>query len=164
MPLLNRRKVLQYLSALIPAAGRQLHAQPDPSALKSSVEKTLSAFLLAFDNLDWPAFRAFFAGNVTMFHPAAPNIKRIDTPQAFEAAWLGVFARIKKQSGRNHPPYMNLQPQDLRIEILSPVFALATFHLIDGDIVSRRSILLKPDSGEWKILHLHASNLTSPAA
>jgi hypothetical protein len=84
----------------------------------STVEQALSRFLVAFNNLDWPAFRVCFAQDATMFHPASPNIKRIDSPEAFEKAWLGVFARIKKQSGRDKPPYMNLRPQDLLIQML----------------------------------------------
>jgi ketosteroid isomerase-like protein len=130
-----------------------------------AVEQALSGFLTAFDNLDWPAFRACFAEDeVTIFHPGAPNLKRIDRPEAFEEAWLGVFARIKKQSGRDAPPYMNLQPKDLRIQILGPEIALATFHLIDGRILCRRSILMKQSSGVWKIVHVHASNLPSEMA
>ena len=154
----NRRSVLLSLAAgMMPAA---IPAQPGRPAETSTVEQALCAFLQAFDNLDWQAFQACFAPGVTMFHPAPPNIKRIDTQQAFEKAWLGVFARIRKQSGRDQPPYMNLEPQDLRIESLAPEIALATFHLIDGPIVSRRSVLLKQYADGWKIVHLHASNLT----
>jgi len=145
---------------------RRAHGEltPDRAAFTGNVEQALSTFLLAFDNLDWPLFRVYFASDATMFHPAAPNIKRIDSPEAFEKAWLGVFARIKKQSGRNEPPYMNLQPQDLRIQTLSSEIALATFHLIDGDTTSRRSIMFRKYSDGWKIVHLHASNITATTA
>ena len=95
-----------------------------------------------------------------MFHPAAPNERRIDTPEQFEKAWLGVFARIKRQSGRAAPPYMDLQPKDLKIQLLSPDVALATFHLLDGTTLSRRTIVLKRYPAGWKIVHIHASNLT----
>lgn len=146
---------------IIRAHGEQT---PDRAAFKGNIEQVLSTFLLTFDNLDWPSFRVYFASDATIFHPATPNIKRIDSPEDFEKAWLGVFARIKKQSGRNAPPYMNLQPQDLKIQILSPEIALATFHLIDGDTTSRRSILFKQYSDGWKIVHLHASNITATTA
>jgi hypothetical protein len=84
-----------------------------------------------------------------------------DSPEAFEKAWLGVFARIKKQSGRDQPPYMNLRPQDLLIQMQSPDIALATFHLIDGDTIDRRSMVLKQYPDGWKIVHIHASNIGS---
>ena len=163
MSMLNRRNVLLSLPGFmmpgisLPQSG-QKSGQP---AFTSTVEQALTVFLAAFEKLDWPAFRVCFASDATVFHPALPNIKRIDSPEAFENAWLSVFARIKKQSGRNAPQYMNLKPQDLRIEVLSPEVALATFHLIDGDVLCRRTILLKQVSDGWKIVHLHASNITA---
>jgi hypothetical protein len=95
-----------------------------------------------------------------VFHPAAPNIKRIDSPEQFEKAWLGVFERIKKNSGRESPPYMSIKPLDLRVETLSEDVALVTFHLVDGNLVSRRTLVFKRSLEGWKIVHIHASNLT----
>jgi len=166
MSMWNRRNVVLSIAGLVshgisrPQSGRT----PDRDAFTGNLEQTLSTFLVAFNNLDWPSFRAYFANDATIFHPAAPNIKRIDSPQDFEKAWLGVFARIMKQSRRTSPPYMNLQPQDLKIQTLSPEIALATFHLIDGDTTSRRSIMFKHYSDGWKIVHLHASNITAATA
>ena len=119
----------------------------------------MSAFVAAFDNLDWPAFRARFSEKPTIFHPSAPNIRRIDTPGEFEKAWLGVFERIKKNSHRIVAPYMDLQPRDLRIEKLSEDVALVTFHIEDRNVLERRTLVMKRESGEWKIAHIHASNL-----
>jgi len=163
---LDRRTILHSCAGLaISAAARAQsttdHTQP---LLHSSVEEALAAFLAAFDNLDWPAFRLCFAKDASIFHPAAPNIKRIDSPEAFEKAWLGVFARIKKESGKEQPPYMDLQPQELKIQRLSPEIALATFHLTTGATISRRSVLLKQETNGWKIVHIHASNLPMTTA
>jgi ketosteroid isomerase-like protein len=140
-----------------------LSAQNAGQASQSTaeIEHALSSFLQAFDNLDWPAFRTCFSPNATMFHPAAPNIKRIDSPSQFEKAWLGVFARIKASSGRTAAPYMDLRPQDLQIQMLSEDICLVTFHLVDGATISRRTLVFKRIEGSWKIVHLHASNITS---
>jgi hypothetical protein len=56
-------------------------AQNDPHASDTSaaIEQALSSFILAFDNLDWPSFRASFVPGATVFHPAPPNVKRIDS-------------------------------------------------------------------------------------
>jgi hypothetical protein len=51
-----------------------------------SLDEALLAFLTAFDNLDWQAFRNCFSRTATIFHPAAPNIRRIDSPDSFESA------------------------------------------------------------------------------
>jgi ketosteroid isomerase-like protein len=134
-----------------------------PASAELEVKQTLAAFLTAFDNLDWPVFREFFAPDVTMFHPAPPNQRRIDSPEEFEKAWLGVFARLKKTSGRAAPPYMSLQPQDAKIQMLSQDIALVTFHMREANVISRRTIVFRHDAGGWKIVHIHASNLTLPS-
>jgi ketosteroid isomerase-like protein len=128
----------------------------------ASIEAALSMFLTAFDNLDWQAFRACFSDTATIFHPAAPNIRRIDSPDQFEKAWLGVFERIKKNSGRTSPPYMSLNPLDLRIEKLSEDVALVTFHLVDVSTLNRRTLVFKREPNGWKIVHIHASNINAP--
>jgi hypothetical protein len=57
---------------------------------------------------------------------------------------------------------MDLQPRDLRIEKLSEDAALVTFHSEDGRVLDRRTLVMKRESGEWKIAHMHASNLQAP--
>jgi ketosteroid isomerase-like protein len=152
--------------ALAMANGGSVIAQEQKPKLAAPaqvpIEKALSEFLTAFDNLDWQAFRTCFSSTATVFHPAAPNIRRIDSPDQFERAWLGVFERIKKASGRTSPPYMSLSPVDLRVEKLSDDVTLVTFHLIDGSTVSRRTLIFQRHPDGWKIIHLHASNITAP--
>lgn len=150
------------LFLLLGAVSAFSQQQAASSPTEASVRAALSAFLNAFENLDWAAFRACFSDDVTMFHPSAPNVRRIDTPEQFEKAWLGVFDRIRKSSGRDTPPYMDLRPLDLRIQMLSPDVALVTFHLLDGTLLNRRTILFRHESGAWKIVHIHASNLSAP--
>src|SRR6202041_938643 len=133
--------------------------QSSAHAKSASVEEALSAFVTAFDNLDWQAFRTCFSTTATIFHPAAPNTKLIDSPEQFEKAWLGVFERIKKSSGRTSPPYMNLHPLDLRVEKLSEDWMLVTFHLVDGSMIGRRTLVFKQEPEGWKIVHIHASNI-----
>ena len=125
-----------------------------------TIERALTGFLDAFNNLDWPAFRAHFSDTPSIFHPVPILARRIDSSSEFEKAWLAVFERIKKSSGRVTPPYMTLSPQDLRIDRLSDDVALVTFHLVDNKVLSRRTLVLKKYGDDWKIVHLHASNLT----
>jgi ketosteroid isomerase-like protein len=149
------------LFSIMPAVPVSAQSTSKESQSSAEIERALSSFVTAFDNLDWPAFRACFSPTATVFHPAAPNIKRIDSPDQFEKAWLGVFARIKASSGRTAVPYMDLRPQDLQIEMLSEDIGLATFHLVDGATISRRTLVFKKYPGGWKIVHLHASNIIS---
>ncbi|ABF42598.1 hypothetical protein Acid345_3597 [Candidatus Koribacter versatilis Ellin345] len=127
---------------------------PTPAAL----DQRLTAFVSSFDDLDWQRFRPFFADDATVFHPAAPNLKRTDSRESFEQAWLGVFERIRKNSRKSAPPYMQLQPKDLRIQYLDKDVALVTFHLDDGEVFGRRTMVWQRQAGEWRIVHIHASN------
>jgi ketosteroid isomerase-like protein len=152
------------VALLAMATSQTMVAQEQRSAdpRTASVEEALSAFVTAFDNLDWQAFRKCFSTTATIFHPAAPNTKLIDSPEQFEKAWLGVFEKIKKSSGSTSPPYMNLHPLDLRVEKLSEEVVLITFHLVDRGTVSRRTLVFKREPDGWKIVHIHASNITAP--
>jgi hypothetical protein len=57
---------------------------------------------------------------------------------------------------------MNLHPLDLRVEKLSEEVVLITFHLVDSGTVSRRTLVFKRAPDGWKIVHIHASNITAP--
>ena len=74
-----------------------------------------------------------------------------------EAMWRQVFSAVRERSGRNAPPYQNIQPQDLLIEMAGDSAAVVTFHLGDDSRVSRRTLVWKKTSDGWKIVHLHAS-------
>ncbi len=162
---MDRRKYLVVgLLVLTAAIGESAIAQEKTLAnpKTASIDQALSAFLLAFDNLDWQSFQTCFSRTATIFHPAAPNVRRIDSPDEFRKAWQGVFERIKKSSGRTSPPYMNLNPLNLRVDMLSEDVALVTFHLVDGSTLNRRTLVFKRDPDGWKIVHIHASNITAP--
>ena len=140
-------------------------APPEASAVATAeVRAAVESFVRAFEALDWPAFRACFAEGATVFHPAPPHVLRTDSPESFERAWAAVFERIRRDSGRTAPPYFTLAPKDLRIQLLSERNALVTFHLPQGDTTGRRTIVLEKLEAGWKIIHLHASNLTAPPA
>jgi ketosteroid isomerase-like protein len=126
-----------------------------------TVEQAFTRLVAAFSDLDWERFRKCFSEKATIFHPAAPNIKRIDTPEQFEKAWLGVFDGIKKNSGRTSPPYMRLEPADVRVEPLADDVTLVTFHLFDGGTTCRRTVVFQKMQESWKVVHIHASNISA---
>ena len=148
-------------------AGLLLAAVALPAAQRSgtedvkNIEQRVSAFLTAFDNLDWRAFRSFWDAQATVFHPDASHQKRIETPGEFDRAWQEVFDQIKKDSHRSAPPYVNLQPADLRVTLLSQDVALVTFHLESEERFGRRTLVWKRTADGWKLVHLHASNFSS---
>ena len=99
-----------------------------------------------------------------MFHPAPPHVLRTDSPESFERAWAAVFERIRRDSGRTAPPYFTLAPKDVHIQLLSEKVALVTFHLPQKETLGRRTLILEKLEPGWRIVHIHASNLSAPAA
>ena len=158
------------LSALLllwtAAATAEAQSATSPPAVgtTSEVRAAVDTFLRAVEALDWPAFRACFAEGATVFHPSPPHVLRTDSPETFERAWAAVFERIRRDSGRTSPPYFTLAPKDLRIQLLSEKIALVTFHLSQGDTMGRRTVIFEKLEAGWKIVHIHASNLSKPTA
>ncbi|MFC5499818.1 YybH family protein [Caenimonas terrae] len=123
------------------------------------MEELVATFLAAFENLDMPSFIACFASDATVFFPAPEPPARFDGRAAIQAQFSIVFARILGQAPGG-PPYHRLVPEELRIEQVSPNMGLATFHLRSAERTARRTLVLCQHSGEWRIQHLHASNVS----
>src|SRR6185295_12086409 len=142
------------LLALYFSALPQAMAKDDKEA---EVRAALAKFVQAFDNLDWEPFRASFADNATVFHPRqfAP---RAEGRAGVEETFKQVFVRIK--GDKTSPPYMDLQPKDLQIQLAGDQVAIATFHLDDRPgFLNRRTIVLQKIERTWKIIHIHASEV-----
>ena len=77
-------------------------------SLNKELAETASAFLAAFDSLDWERFVSFIAQDATFFMPWSTFPNRLDGLEQIKAAFLPFFTEIPQQ--REGPPYLNLQP------------------------------------------------------
>jgi ketosteroid isomerase-like protein len=117
----------------------------------------LARFIRAFDDLDWENFRAAFADDATVFYPRAFP-ERANGRAEFEKGFKAVFEQVR--DGKSSPPYMDIQPRDLNIRMFGDV-AIATFHLDDRpEFLNRRTLVLQKTNSGWKIVHLHASEVS----
>ena len=122
------------------------------------VRDALAKFIYAFDNLDWEAFRLAFDDNATVFYPRAFP-ERANGRAEFEKTFQVVFQQIR--GGKTAPPYMDIQPKDMKVQIFGDC-AIATFHLDDRPrLLNRRTIVLTKTKGGWRIVHLHASEVST---
>jgi ketosteroid isomerase-like protein len=132
-------------------------ASHDSGATDASVREALGRFVSAFDALDMKRFIACFSTDASAFTPTGDS-HRIDGAANIEAFFLTVFDETRRTSGKSKPPYMKLEPRDLRIQSMGDV-AIATFHLVEPDSsIHRRTFVYRRESGVLKIVHLHASN------
>lgn len=113
-------------------------------------------FLVAFRNLDWPAFITAFAKQASVFFPFDDQPRRATGIGEITAIFLPFFTSVRQQ--RPGPPYLQLEPVDLQVTIVDKS-ALITFHLHDPGVLCRRTILWIDEGKQWRILHLHASNI-----
>ena len=132
-------------------------AQAQPINAEMQVREALARFVKAFDDLDWETFRLAFDDDATVFYPRAFP-ERASGRAEFEKTFKTVFEQIR--SGKTAAPYMDIQPKEMKIQLFGNV-AIATFHLNDrAGFVNRRTIVLSNGETGWKIVHLHASEVS----
>ena len=131
---------------------------------EQQLHQALEGFLAAFRNLDWIPFSAWFSPSASVFFPFPDMPRRANGMEEIAAVFKPFFENLR----RNHkgaPPYLNIDPLDLQVSIVANI-ALVTFHLSDpgGEhtVLGRRSLIWAREQGQWRILHLHASNVQMP--
>ncbi len=128
------------------------------SVAQVEVERTVREFLTAFEDLDWPKFTAAFEDGATVFFPAPEPPNRFTGRSEFEPPFQRVFAAIRA-SNPGGPPFHQLKPEDLSVEVLADDMALVSFHLRNEQRTARRTLVLVKTNDKWLIHHLHASNV-----
>ena len=142
------RRSLQQVAVFL-CVGYLLRAQE-----VQSIESAMARFLAALNDLDWTEMSTVFAENANIFSPSPAE--RIEGAQV-GMAWREQFEALRRRSSKTGPPYLNVQPQQMRIDRVSQDVAIVSFHLKNGPRVDRRTLVWRRFSDGWKIVHLHAS-------
>jgi ketosteroid isomerase-like protein len=129
-----------------------------PAATQAEVESAVREFLSAFEMLDWQRFTAAFDSSATVFFPVPEPPSRFTGRSEFEPQFQKVFTGIRASNPAG-PPYHQLKPEGLSIEVLADDVALVTFHLRNEERTGRRTLVLVRAGDKWLIHHLHASNV-----
>lgn len=138
------------------------HTTTTRRADSTAVARTVAQFLHAFNDLDWETFRGYFADDATVFLPLSNSPLRKEGRTEFESAFQGFFHSVR--AAGNGPPYLHIQPKDVRIQMLGDA-AVVSFHLRNDGApqVGRRTLVMRKEAnGRWKIAHLHASSAELP--
>jgi len=128
------------------------------SDARAEVAAALWRFLDAFEQLAWDAFRACFADDACVFFPSAATPERFTGRAAVEARFAEVFD-AERRAAPSGPPYLELVPEALDIQLPAAGVAIASFVLRNRDRLARRTIVFRRDAGTWRIVHLHGSNV-----
>lgn len=131
---------------------------------EQEILSVLTAFVRAFENGDLEQMETYFAEDALTF-PRAIMSNDANTPinSSEYRRVIGIDPQMQQLISRFsesglEPPYMKLNPVDLEVQMLSDA-AVVSFHLEDGASLSRRTFVLARQEGEWRIVHLHASNV-----
>ena len=122
-----------------------------------AVQQTVAEFIEAFDHLDWDRFQQYFAADATAFFPFDNAPYCAVGADEIEARFKTFFEQVRTTVPG--PPYLHLDPTGTEWQLLRDV-ALVTFHLRRPGRVGRRTLVLRRQQQAWKIVHLHASNMT----
>ena len=126
---------------------------------KDSIEVKNSAdnFVAAFNNFNWTVFRESFTDDATIFYPFWNQARRIQGRQEIETAWVTIFPEFVDTKNTRK---LQINPKDINIQLYQQT-AIVTFHLGDGvKTLSRRTLVMIKEKGNWKIAHLHASSVS----
>lgn len=159
--MLNRMVTRIALALLLLMTPPPSPARKPPVSKEREVREALTKFVDAFENLDWEKFRLSFDDNATVFYPRAFP-ERANGRAEFEKNFKAGFEQIRGQ--KRTPPYLKIEPRDLKIQIYDDM-AIVTFHLDDRPgVLNRRTIALHESSAGWRIVHLHASEVSTTEA
>ena len=128
------------------------HGQPSQ---QKDIERVIRDFLVAFGNRDYALFVPYFSEDATVFFPpskAAP-LGRVQGRDEIERTFKAIFDAYPPRSNGPPPP---INPQDLLIQEVDG-HAVVTFLLGTETARQRRTLVLRREDTEWKIVHLHGS-------
>jgi hypothetical protein len=119
------------------------------------VEHRPHDYLTTFSNHGWDSLRAYFDDEATVFFPRANYPTRATGRDLIERVFLREFEETR--AGASGPAYLDLRPQNLLILEMGDT-AVVSFHVVLPGALRPRTVALRKRAGEWKTLHLRASN------
>jgi hypothetical protein len=132
------------------------------SACGVSPQAAFSNFIGAFNALDWPSFKGCLADSVSLFGPDIPgaiSLHRLDGRSDVERSFRALFDAAASDSPPRGP---NIHPENVLFQQFSES-ATVTFEFRRSDnSFGRRTLVLARVGGLWKIVHIHASNVSLP--
>ena len=125
---------------------------------RAEVHSALTEFLDAFGKLEWERFCGCFADDAAVYLPFEARPHLAIGKAEIEAGFRPLFDKLR--SSGSGPRYLHLAPIGTRVDLVSDM-AVVTFELDLPDATGRRTIVFGMRNGVWKIVHLHASNVSA---
>ncbi|WP_156840339.1 nuclear transport factor 2 family protein [Novosphingobium aquimarinum] len=123
-----------------------------------SARATIARVIESFRSMDESGFEALLAPDIVAFLPCDEiGLRRSEGRDAVMAQFRKLFAELRANGSDS------IAVRQTRLELKSwGDTAMATFEL-EGELrAGCRTIVLRRDEGEWRIVHLHASTTAEP--
>lgn len=147
------------LAGLVPASAMAAQAATpavptsQPPAAEAPVRAALAEFVNALNALDAERLGRTLADDVSVFFPGPPfPAARIQGRANVQNAFTQLFAALRQRGTRN----VSLSPTGIEVQLYGDT-AVATFHLISGREVGRRTLVLRRAGARWLVANMHAS-------
>jgi len=129
-------------------------------APRDAVRATFDHCIEALRSLDGDGFSACFDDDITLFNPDIPDAKSLHLLHgraAVDAHFRAMFEAVRKNGPE---PRLDIQPRDVLIQLAGDT-VIVTFEFPRADAgYGRRTMVLVHRRAGWRILHIHASNIT----
>jgi ketosteroid isomerase-like protein len=117
-----------------------------------TAQLALQTFLKAFAHFQLDEMMMWWADDATAFFPVEHQRERLGGKAAIREAFAQIIAR-GQEAGMTQ---LTINVEDMQAQELGD-FAVISFHL-RAEPLCRRSFVLRQRQGQWRIVHLHASN------
>lgn len=134
----------------------------DRSREAAELQNFTNDFLAGIASADWSTFRRFWADDAVMYAPGPAEMVRVEGIAALQKMWQAQFDLMRgaaAKRGVTEAPFVNVIANDLRVDLPAPQVGVVTFHLADDGRIRRRMFVAVKRGAEWRITHLHASDL-----
>lgn len=123
-----------------------------------SARDTISSLIEAFRSMDEAGFEALLAPDIVAFLPCDEiGLRRSEGRGAVMAQFRKLFGKLRANGSQS----IAVRQTGLELKSWGDT-AMATFEL-EGELrAGCRTIVLRRDQGEWRIVHLHASTTVEP--
>jgi uncharacterized protein (TIGR02246 family) len=124
-----------------------------PGRTDAELRALLDRFIHAVNVADTDNFVACFAPDATAFFPSNASAARRTGIAEIRNAVAPVFAQGPRTPAARLGDLVITQQDE---------FAVASFDAGSGTMHARRTVVLRKIEGQWRIVHLHASNVAEP--
>lgn len=139
--------------AAIAAQAATPTVQPAAQTPDAQVRAAVAEFVAALNAFDAQRLGRTFAEDATIFFPGPPfPAARAQGRAAIQGAFGQLFAALRQRGTRA----ANVAPTGLAVQLYGDT-AIATFHLLAGQEVGRRTLVFRRVGLRWLIVHMHAS-------